>query len=125
MTTSSIVTMENFILIITAVMGGLVANAVGLSAPIGGYEIVNITWNIRPNISGATLSTSLERSRTSRTRSTARGLVYPLPTWSVKRYFWPITEVGRVNKGIAYLREVPDKPGLPPGPRQCGRVSCA
>ncbi|KAK2598281.1 hypothetical protein N8I77_011704 [Diaporthe amygdali] len=44
---------------------------------------------------------------------------------SVKRYFWPITEVDRINKGIAYLRKVPGKPGLPPGPRQCGRVSCA
>lgn len=30
-----------------------------------------------------------------------------------------------IREGVAYLRNVPGKPGMPPGPRVSGRVSCS
>ncbi|KUI54747.1 hypothetical protein VP1G_02007 [Cytospora mali] len=44
--------MKNFSFILAAIISILVGTAVGLKAPIDGYDVVNITWNMQPNISG-------------------------------------------------------------------------
>ncbi|ROV94977.1 hypothetical protein VMCG_08367 [Cytospora schulzeri] len=44
--------MKNLLCILIAIIGSHVATAVGLSAPIDGYSVVNITWALQPNISG-------------------------------------------------------------------------
>ncbi|KAK7745560.1 hypothetical protein SLS53_003060 [Cytospora paraplurivora] len=44
--------MKNFFSILAAIMGGLMATASGIKAPIDGYAVVNITWNLQSNISG-------------------------------------------------------------------------
>lgn len=33
--------------------------------------------------------------------------------------------IDAIKQGVAYLRDVPGRPGMPPGPGSCGRVSCS
>ncbi|KAL1879287.1 hypothetical protein Daus18300_001867 [Diaporthe australafricana] len=124
--------MKRLAFIIITIMSGLVANTLGLSAPIDGYEVVNITWTIQPDIPGAApfnLTGTVEDVWT-HIKTTWPG--YPpldmdlagveIPPiisreyknktdGNVKCKFWTKTDEYRIGQGIDHLKKVPGKPG--------------
>ncbi|OAA41775.1 hypothetical protein NOR_05283 [Metarhizium rileyi] len=111
-------------------------------APIPGYDVVDLTWEVEvfpghfENLTGTV----------ERIHDAAKALN---PDWKpptderpdnndfVRRYYWKAAicgpgslgwhacKVDRIQEGIDYLRSLPGSPRNGPGPGACGRVSCS
>ncbi|KAH8764807.1 hypothetical protein F5883DRAFT_715448 [Diaporthe sp. PMI_573] len=138
--------MQGFASVIITAMVALVVNAVDSRSAIDGYEIVEITWTVQPDISGALPFnvTGTVQDVWKHINTTWPG--YPLPKMDWPPASWPpprpdhnLTDGylkcvypfrmdarrSAIKEGISYLRQVPGRPGMPPGPGSCGRVSCS
>lgn len=122
---------------------------VGLQAPIEGYGVVDLEWEVEVSPGGKTviLNGTVEKVRdelvklnpnwdedyAARTEPLAkRNDGFELAAradFTNARFFcrgrWPECPAPRISGGIAYLRRIQGRPTNGPGPGNCGRVSCS
>ncbi|KXX78412.1 hypothetical protein MMYC01_205883 [Madurella mycetomatis] len=130
----------------TILASAFLANLVlGLEAPIPGYGVEEIQWEVQAfpdgpmmNITGTLehvyseltkinpnydeFVSSLEAERAVDARSVEKRFG---PVCGSAGYGWEYAIKNDIQEGISYLRGVSGQPSMGPGPGNCGRVSCS
>ncbi|KAK4224233.1 hypothetical protein QBC38DRAFT_371454 [Podospora fimiseda] len=130
--------------IATAIMAGLTI----ASEPIPGYDIVELSWEVKPYLTGdsITLNGTIEQvhaqlleinpnydtevapvvaeAALAESKQIARRGVISKRDHTICGHFSSANK-GRIQQGIDYLWGVGGRPGNGPGPGACGRVSCS
>ncbi|KAM7216971.1 hypothetical protein V8F06_007610 [Rhypophila decipiens] len=130
--------------IIVFVMAFLAVKIFGLEAPIPGYAVMDIVWDVDPFNNGTIvhipgtvqqvhqeilkINPGFVMNHTTTHETTASdhdlGNEARDDVWCHDPWGWEGMYTGLADDVIAYLRNIPGRPGLSPGPGECGRVSC-
>ncbi|KAM7215865.1 hypothetical protein V8F06_008721, partial [Rhypophila decipiens] len=108
----------------------------GLQAPIQGYEVSEITWEVDVFNNGMlyNLTGTVEQVHEHVSKINPNFVFPAKPAdapedWSVRcgggTFKWPPARPGRIDEGIDYLSKVPGQPRAGPGLGACARVSCS
>ncbi|KAK1248934.1 hypothetical protein MKX08_007154 [Trichoderma sp. CBMAI-0020] len=116
----------------------------GLDAPIPGYGVVELEWEVETTPGGPTVlvNGTIEAVYDKLTKINPNFTAeYPLQAknhaangtlekrYTVDGYLcwspWPYTSFFAIDDGVSYLRGVRGQPTNGPGPGNCGRVSCS
>ncbi|KAL6702812.1 hypothetical protein ACN47E_000898 [Coniothyrium glycines] len=115
-----------------------------LEAPVEGYEVVDLVWDVvTPGGESLTVTGSVQDVVAEITTiEPGFNVLENVAPVSVRRRTaddifrrqnsdrrcggpWPFCNAGRIQEGINYLRGVGGQPREGPGPGRCGRVSCS
>lgn len=119
----------------------------GLQAPIEGYGVVDLEWEVEVSPGGPVqkFNGTIERVHEELVKlnpnwdadyaleapahGEKRDILVERANFKDSAYFcggrWPETDSIWIGYGIDYLRRVSGKPSNGPGPGNCGRVSCS
>ncbi|KAH8898684.1 hypothetical protein GQ53DRAFT_777319 [Thozetella sp. PMI_491] len=110
-----------------------VGNAVAIDAPIPGYGVEDLQWEVQAFPDGPKMNVTgtVEQVRAQLTKLNPNyGLEFGIekrfgPVCGGGSYGWKAADAKRILEGISYLRGVGGQPTNGPGPGNCGRVSCS
>ncbi|KAB8221394.1 hypothetical protein BDV33DRAFT_202633 [Aspergillus novoparasiticus] len=118
---------------------GLASVAYAVEAPIPGYGVVDLSWEVQTtpggpkvNLNGTVqevheqllaINPNYEQDFAALNADEKREFTFEKRD-TVTCYQYPQANHNDVESGIKYLRGVPGQPTNGPGPNNCGRVSC-
>ncbi|KAG6244468.1 hypothetical protein E4U24_005104 [Claviceps purpurea] len=127
-------------------LGAVSSHVFAIEAPIPGYDVETLDWNVRldPRDAPITLSGTVEEvtskakklnprwardmakrkpARDDEAHLQARDWAYRVDCVDGKR--WKKAMLSSVQEGLDYLSKLKAKPKIGPGPGKCSRVSCS
>ncbi|KAG8160080.1 hypothetical protein KVR01_010717 [Diaporthe batatas] len=134
--------MQCFACFITLAIFGIIVNAGRNLSPIDGYNVVDFTWTVQPEIPGSLAFNLTGTVQDAWEHISNTWPDYPRPKMDLAFHLkpehnmtdgnlicdfpeWTAAKMSAIQDGIESLRQFPGRPGLQPGPGSCARVSCA